>query len=240
MKKNIFLLLFTLTLLFISCIRKEKKEVESIVVGDSIQNIVNSKSKDTLQINTKTILIKTDSFSENKDTVKVIVKDTIIKTYRPIFIEKKKLSLKEIYSSQLGVREATGKNDGKIVEMYLHSVGLNKGNPWCAAFVHWSLDSAGYKNNITGWSPTTFNPNNLIYFKNKFKKEPREGDVFSLYFPSLKRIAHTGFFDYKQNSSIYSTVEGNTNDANSREGDGVYRRYRSFNSTYSISRWTGN
>ncbi|MCU0383758.1 MAG: hypothetical protein MUF68_06795, partial [Cyclobacteriaceae bacterium] len=41
-------------------------------------------------------------------------------------------TIKESYDSQLGVREATGKNDGKAVEMYLATVNLTKGYPWCA------------------------------------------------------------------------------------------------------------
>ena len=41
----------------------------------------------------------------------------------------------ETYTSQIGVREATGRNDGKQVELYLKSVGLGKGYAWCAAFV---------------------------------------------------------------------------------------------------------
>ena len=37
-----------------------------------------------------------------------------------------------------GVRE-TGKNAGEDVEKYQRSVGLSKGNPWCAAFVSWCV-----------------------------------------------------------------------------------------------------
>lgn len=40
--------------------------------------------------------------------------------------------------SQVGVKEKTGKNDGEV-EKYLHSVGLKKGNPYCAAAQYWSF-----------------------------------------------------------------------------------------------------
>jgi hypothetical protein len=122
--------------------------------------------------------------------------------------------------------------------MYLKSAKLGKGYAWCAAFVHWCLDSAGIKNTITAWSPTAHNSGNIVWFDKKFNKDPDAGDVFTLYSGSLKRIHHTGFFDEKINSSIYQSVEGNTNEGGSVNGDGVYRRKRSFHATYSITRWT--
>lgn len=149
----------------------------------------------------------------------------------------KTITIKDIYTSQLGVRELTGNNDGPQVKMYLKSVGLGEGFSWCAAFVHWCLDSAKIKNTITGWSPTAHNSNNIVWFKRKLNKELEEGDVFTLYSATLKRIHHTGFFDSKLNNTIYQTVEGNTNDNGSVNGNGVYKRKRSFNATYSITRW---
>jgi hypothetical protein len=146
-------------------------------------------------------------------------------------------SLKTIYTSQIGVRELTGHNDGAMVETYLKSVGLSKGNPWCAAFVKWSFIRAGYSPPITGWSPTAYNSNNVVWNGKYILKQPQTGDIFVLWFPKLKRIAHTGFYDYGINSQVYSSVEGNTNEEGSREGDGVYRKKRSYRATYRISRW---
>ncbi|MDR2283061.1 MAG: hypothetical protein LBE37_07630, partial [Sphingobacterium sp.] len=40
-----------------------------------------------------------------------------------------------IASKELGVREATGKNDGQRVEEYLRYTNLGKGYEWCASFV---------------------------------------------------------------------------------------------------------
>lgn len=145
--------------------------------------------------------------------------------------------IRTVYTSQIGVRELSGKNDGKDVEKYLRSVGLGKGYAWCSAFVHWSLEQTKTPNTINGYSPTAHNKNNIVYFQRKSLKPVQAGDVFTLWFASLGRIAHTGFLDRKINSSIFETIEGNTNEAGSREGDGVYRKRRSFNSTYSITRW---
>ena len=41
------------------------------------------------------------------------------------------------------VVELTGRNDGKEVEMFLKSVGRNKGDSWCAAFVSYCLTVSG-------------------------------------------------------------------------------------------------
>lgn len=145
--------------------------------------------------------------------------------------------ISEIYLSQLGVREATGHNDGKAVEMYLKSVKVSKGAPWCAAFVHWCLDSAKIKNSITAWSPTAHNKKHVVYGGRQLIEEPKSGDVFTLWFPKMGRIAHTGFYHRRVNSSVYESVEGNTSEKGARDGDGVYRRYRSYKATYSITRW---
>lgn len=142
-----------------------------------------------------------------------------------------------IYKSQLGVREKTGRNDGKDVEKYLKSVGLGKGFAWCAAFVHWCLNEAGVKNSITAWSPTAHNKNNIVYFNNKFKKEPQQADVITLYYSNKGRIGHTGFFDHMQSESMTANYEGNTNRGNSNEGDGVYLTFRPVKTLYSITSW---
>jgi hypothetical protein len=153
-------------------------------------------------------------------------------------VKKLPKTISSVYLSQLSVREATGHNDGKEVEKYLHSVGLDKGYPWCAAFVRWCYDSTGIKTTINGAAASAHNPKNLVYFKNKQLQEPQPGDAFTLWYTSLNRIGHTGFFHQKINESVYQTCEANTNEAGSREGDGVYQKYRSFHATYSISRWT--
>lgn len=167
----------------------------------------------------------------------VIPAEESILEVEEVLLEPIKPTLQEIYTSQIGVREATGRNDGPEVEMYLRSVGLGKGYSWCSAFVKWSLDEAEVPNKINAWSPTAENRNNLIYSKKQFYSDPTIGDVFTIWYSKLNRIGHTGFIDGKQNESIFITVEGNTNSAGSREGDGVYKKYRSKNVIHSISRW---
>lgn len=156
------------------------------------------------------------------------------------------LSLCGIYTAEIGVREQSGRNDGKQVETYLAYVGLKKGNPWCAAFVCWSLGKAGIRNPRSGWSPDLFPARNVCWQRSmslRLKKVaggearcPRKGDVFGIYFPDKKRIAHVGFVDSWDDKYVI-TVEGNTNAAGSREGDGVYRKRRLIMSVYQVARW---
>lgn len=147
-------------------------------------------------------------------------------------------NIKKIYDSQIGIREKSGNNDGKDVEMYLASCGLKKGNPWCAAFVTWTYKTAKIKTVVSGYSPTWFPIKNVVYTKGlKHNKTPQTTDVFGIYFASKKRIAHVGFIDEWNEGNFCITVEGNTNEAGSREGDGVYRKRRIKSQIYKVSRW---
>jgi hypothetical protein len=153
---------------------------------------------------------------------------------------KKTPTIVEVYTSQIGVRELTGNNDGVQVEKYLAAVGLPKGNPWCAAFVKWCYLQANIASatSINGMALSINQKNNKVYYLRKFNYEPRAGDACTLYYTKLGRIGHTYFYEHRLNASLYSSVEGNTNSAGSREGDGVYRKYRSYLATYSINSFT--
>lgn len=107
----------------------------------------------------------------------------------------------------------------------------------CAAFVSFCLDSAEFDNGITAWSPTAENKKALVYKNGQFTDMPEPGHVFTLYYPKKKRIGHTGFFNGWADDDIIETVEGNTNDKKSREGDGVYVILRPIGTIHSISSW---
>jgi hypothetical protein len=148
--------------------------------------------------------------------------------------------LAEIFSAEIGVREATGRNDGVRVEQYLASCGLGAGHPWCAAFVNWCHVQAGIQGAGSAWSPDWFPASHTIYSHGASNNTiPARADVFGQYFTDKKRIAHVGFIDeWRDGDSYCMTVEGNTNGDGSREGDGVYRKRRLKNQIYKVSRWT--
>ncbi|MES2653376.1 MAG: peptidoglycan-binding protein [Bacteroidota bacterium] len=134
-----------------------------------------------------------------------------------------------VASSQIGVREATGNNDGPQVEAYLKVTNLPKGNPWCAAFVSWVFRQAGFALPRTAWSPALFPLARQTL-------SPKPADVLGIYSIRLKRIAHAGLVEQRQNNWIIS-IEGNTNVDGSREGDGVYRKRRHVKTIAKFADW---
>jgi hypothetical protein len=143
-------------------------------------------------------------------------------------------NIRNTYQSQIGVRELTGRNDGVAVSRYLSYVWLKPGNPWCAAFVSWTLGQNGISKARSGGCVQLMEQGRIIYRSNRTIQIPQTGDVFFIYFPEKKRVAHTGFVDQWGQTSVL-TVEGNTNEAGSREGDGVYRKRRLKKQIYAVT-----
>ena len=147
--------------------------------------------------------------------------------------------IEHTYLSQIGVRELTNHNDGREVEMYLHTCGLGRGYAWCAAFVKWSYMQCGIDaRSITAWAATCINWSHVIYRGQHLAAEPQAGDNITFWDYAHQRVAHTGLYHRRVNDTFYESLEGNTNEGGSAEGDGVYRKKRSFKATYIISRWT--
>ena len=147
--------------------------------------------------------------------------------------------VRKTYSAEVGVREKTGHNDGVKVETYLRYIGLGKGYAWCAAFVCWTYGQSGVKNPRSGYCPDLFTKKYVIYkrgAKTGNVIKPQYGDIFGIYFQEKKRIAHTGFVD-DWGDKYAITTEGNTNEAGSREGDGVYRKRRLKSSIYEVANY---
>jgi len=144
----------------------------------------------------------------------------------------------KVYTAEIGVKELTGKNDGHRVEQYLATCGLPKGHAWCAAFVTWTFQQAGVKAVVSAWSPAWFPQKNTIYTRGaRDNLTPDMADVFGIWFQNLGRIAHVGFIHEWEDGKFCITVEGNTNDAGSRDGDGVYMKRRLQSQIYKVSRW---
>lgn len=149
----------------------------------------------------------------------------------------------------VGVREATGHNDGREVEYFQHMTGTSKGTSWCGSFVFTAFVEGGVMVRGGGrafaWSPTWHPPERQVWtskrglnprFQGKGLKQPMPGDVAGLYYPELGRYGHTLLLCEKQ-GRYWITIEGNTSGGGSREGDGVYRMRRREDQLSVVSRW---
>ena len=123
-----------------------------------------------------------------------------------------------------------------MIDSFLRSAHLGPGYPWCAAFVTYChrIHALPFPAKAPAWSPSWFPSSRIIPSSHALP-----GDVFGIYYPALKRIAHVGFIDesYHNSGNFVITVEGNTNASGSRDGDGVHRKRRSKKQIKYISRW---
>jgi len=150
-------------------------------------------------------------------------------------MEGAQMTLREIYTTEVGVREATGNNDGPRIAEYLRYCGLDKRYEWCAAFVSWCHGQAGYPTPRNAWAAALFPASRAIWTKDSGAKSkdpsgPRAGDIFGIYIASKKRIGHCGFVD-RWDGNWLVTVEGNVNNA-------VVRKRRLVKTICAVSRWT--
>lgn len=130
----------------------------------------------------------------------------------------------EIAGRQVGVREL-GRNRGERVEEYQASVGAHPGDPWCSAFVYWCFEHAAREVGMVNPLPRTAGALKLWRNSAVFRrhKEPAPGMVFVM--DKGHGLGHVGIVEHVQGLELV-TIEGNTDDGGSREGDGVYRRVR--------------
>lgn len=137
--------------------------------------------------------------------------------------------------SQVGVRENLGPNDSVEIREYLRLAGFNTSVAYCAAFACWGFTVNGICNPQTAWSPSLFPKDHLIDHK---YVDPEPADTFGVYYTNLGRIAHAGVIKYwPRDGDTFISIEGNTNDNGSRNGDGVYLKRSLKRRAYKISRW---
>ena len=125
-----------------------------------------------------------------------------------------------------GERES-GWNGGKFVTMLLDALSVPRGSAWCAAFASYCLTKAGVKGGPMGWRRASVKRwvdwafhNGRLYYSS-----PQRGDVFA--WINDNGTGHMGFvLGAPDFSGEFRTIEGNSNKAGSREGDGVYKRSR--------------
>lgn len=133
--------------------------------------------------------------------------------------------------------EPKGSNTGSMVNQYLSSVGLKPGLPWCAAFVYYIFDQVTKRLRVKNQLPKTGGVMNMWNSSDSAlrisiadaKANPaliKPGQIFIMSRPG-KGLGHTGIvIGVDLNKREFISIEGNTNDQQSGEGDrvGVNRR----------------
>lgn len=143
----------------------------------------------------------------------------------------------EIACSFEGTREQGGRNRGPEVKRFLASIGLDEGHPWCAAFVNYCVKAAARELGMASQIPSTGKVARLWRRAPEWMKTqhpPPHPSVFvHLNTPdNPESLGHCGFVLGVTGTHLL-TIEGNTSQAGSREGDGVYRQKRpTIGSTY--------
>ena len=138
------------------------------------------------------------------------------------------------YTAQIGVMEVSTNWSPKIQE-YLKTTNVTVSAPWCAALVSYCYTVNGIDNPRSAWSPSYFPVSKLINVKTTL---PQRADLFGVWYNNMNRIAHVGFIDqWPRDGDYFISVEGNTNDNGSREGNGVYKKRRLKRAASKVSRW---
>jgi hypothetical protein len=151
--------------------------------------------------------------------------------------------LAKVAESQIGVRE-TKTNGGRRIEEYQRATWLPVGPwPWCAAFVCWCVKEFVGGEKVTFPLPTTpgawdfekwcLSVDNSVKLHKPHRNKIERGDIVVFSF------SHIGIATSDIDADgMVATVEGNTNSAGSREGDGVYRKNRHSSKIRSVIRFT--
>lgn len=148
--------------------------------------------------------------------------------------------------AEVGVEEVDGTNCGPRVNEYKAATNLppREAWPWCAAFVCWLVRQAMLKavGPFTFKRPTTAGAWDFENWSLKQDsstqtlrnpgRDIRAGDIV------IFKFSHIGIaIDAPIDDSV-ATIEGNTDDAGSREGGGVYRKRRKLSSIKTRIRFT--
>jgi hypothetical protein len=141
-----------------------------------------------------------------------------------------------VAEGQVGTMETPpNSNSGPRVNLYLGSVGLGPGHPWCMAFVHWcfaQVSAAGQcpvppsGGVLDVWNQTQrSHPNRVITKQDVIAGVAQllPGHVFI--HDHGNGFGHTGILKSRQGGGLV-TVEGNTNIQASSEGVGVFELTR--------------
>lgn len=131
----------------------------------------------------------------------------------------------EIAVSQVGYKEGrtgTSNNNNQKYSDQLPGFQWSDGQPWCDTFVQWCLYQVGVP--IPAGAKSAGCAISVAAYKKAGRFTQYPGKGFQVFY-GTNGGTHTGIVEKYDDTYVY-TVEGNTNDNGSAEGDGVYRRRR--------------
>lgn len=152
---------------------------------------------------------------------------------------------------QIGKRESGGENKGRDLQPFFDADNYDPNGPspgddgyaWCAAFVCWAVYQAVRDLRVSFKRPVT--PGAWDYERwareqdrSVMLKKPHEGDIKRGDLVIFE-FSHIGIAVSDAKKGMVRTVEGNTNQAGSRDGDGVYEKLRSLTRIRSRIRFYG-
>lgn len=141
-----------------------------------------------------------------------------------------------------GVKEEGGENQGDTVRKYLWNAGIAVPAPWCAAAIQmWSDVAAriqGAKNPLDDVKREALVADYVSLAESRGWIVPVEscarGDLVCFRFGDSGRWNHIGIVMDPPEAygpdrwGKIQTIEGNTNDEGSREGEGVHKKFRTY------------
>lgn len=125
-----------------------------------------------------------------------------------------------------GVRE-TGPNEGPEVDLFQKSLESAPGLPWCGAFAWYCIRQVEHK---LGIRSRLFPSSHVLTMWNRSPEDCRliipEFGALMLWRKPPGISGHCGIVAQVETPRL-AVIEGNTNSMGSRDGDGVYRNWRS-------------
>lgn len=160
-------------------------------------------------------------------------------------------ALAKAAESKVGIRETGGPNKGPDLSEFFAADNYkpntaDSGYAWCASFVcrvvQIAMASVGLQETRSFKRPRTPGAwdfenwckgvDRTAMLRKPHKGDIRRGDIV------VFKFSHIGVAVSDSHDNIVETVEGNTNKAGSREGDGVYRKTRRTDEIRSVIRFT--
>lgn len=156
----------------------------------------------------------TSESMEQKADTKSLIADAIVKEAQ----------------KHIGVMERDGNNRSFMIDRYNKNVGAPLGSPYCLAGIWWILDQAGNSLGVKFDLPKTAGTQFFWgHVKPEYKLTRPEKGAIAIFQqmgePTRGHAALVTAIDWRTDN--FDTIEFNTNEAGSRDGQGVYWKKRS-------------